>query len=176
MGKLRHFEQARSCKAMHLIRLSLSYFLSFFCCFCVNDIMRMIQRMLRNKHEPSFSVILIGTICMTLSGILNVLIYFGQVNSSAETVDCAKYSIRQSIKSVASINIVAGGYQPKKKRRSLNFFNQEKSPADFGIFMGNDGDDESSDDDSLCLKADKSSEGGRESSHNDAIYDESNLI
>ena len=113
---------------------------------------------------------------MTLSGILNVLIYFGQVNSSAETVDCSKYSIRQSIKSVASINIVAGGYQPKKKRRSLNFFNQEKSPEDFGIFMGCDGDDESSDEDSLCKEAGESSRNERKSEFIDSTRDESTLL
>ena len=42
-----------------------------------------------------------------------------------------------------------GGYRPKKKRRSFNFFNQDKCPEDFGIFMGNDGDDESCDEDEV---------------------------
>lgn len=152
MGKMRLFEQARSCKATHIIRLSFFYLLSLVFCFFVNDLTRFISRASRNINEPTFAVELIGTICMTLSGMVNVIIYFGQVNSSAETVDCAKYSIRQSIKSVASINIVAGGYKPKKQRRSFNFFNQEKSPADFGIFMGNEGDDESIDDDNIITE------------------------
>lgn len=169
MGKMRLFEQARSCKSTHIIRLSFFYLLSLVFCFIVNDLTRFISRASRNINEPTFAVELIGTICMTLSGMVNVIIYFGQVNSSVETVDCAKYSIRQSIKSIASINIVAGGYKPKKQRRSLNFFNQEKSPADFGIFMGNDGDDESSDDDNIITETTATDLSNSVSKHDDEL-------
>ena len=130
-------------------------------------------------NEATFAVTFIGTVCMSLSGLANVTIYFGQVNSSSDTVDCSKYSIRQSIKSVSSINIVAGGYKPKKKRRSFNFFNQDNSPADFGIFMGNDGDDESSDDECIvCGQIMKHSEdhGDTELSNSVSHIEESGII
>ena len=82
----------------------------------------------------SFVITLIATISNTLFGLVVVLIFLYVKLSTNDSFDTSLFSLRRSVRSKESFNLVTGGYKPKR-----TFIPKD----DGGIYMGDEDDSNS---------------------------------
>ena len=139
-GKRKFLEVARKRKARLFLTRVLTNFLSLFLCFGIYHLARYSIQIFGN-NRAGFIFLLFGTILNTLFGLFHVLIFLNVKlhRDEALTRETSNYSIRKSVRSKESFNLVTGGYVPKKK--------VIPPKGDFGgIYLGDD-DDEVGDED-----------------------------
>ena len=85
---------------------------------------------------PSFSRTIAYDILLTLSGIINTIVYTSIINRNTEIFNTHEFSLRRSMTGDFNYRKVTGGFRPRKRRSFGSFliYNSDN----FGIYMGDD--------------------------------------
>mmetsp|Transcript_22007 Transcript_22007/g.27758 ORF Transcript_22007/g.27758 Transcript_22007/m.27758 type:complete len:443 (-) Transcript_22007:453-1781(-) len=135
-GKRKYLDMARQRKARFFLSQIFTNLLSVIICFGIYHLARY-SAQLCTHTTASFTFLVFGTTLNNLFGFTHVLIFLKVKldRNEALAIETSNFSIRKSVRSKESFNLVTGGYVPKKR------FLPPK--GDYGgIYLGDDDDDE----------------------------------